>query len=174
MSTKAATAGSTAEIDSLTDAARIALATADGEVRRATDLLYERAMTDQAFLDHHFREAIRTACYAAVSGCVRQERRAVFAMPQPTSPERRAQINALASGSIRSLMDFPLPGGKRLGDATRGEVSEAADAYGKQARDMAWKSRWLGHIAQSLPDGKRVADVLTDERLEELRAEVGK
>ena len=34
-----------------------------------------------------------------------------------------------------SLLDFRLPSGKRLRDATREEVLEAAEYYGRQARE---------------------------------------
>jgi hypothetical protein len=159
--------------ETLRDAAKAALLQAGGDVRRATDALAARAMDEPEFLKAHYAEIIRTASYDAVSGAIRAERAIVWNTPQPTTIERRAQVTALASGTVRTLLDFPLPGGKRLGDATRGEVGEAADLYGSQARDMAWKARWLAHVAQSVPDGKRVADVLTAERLEELRQEIG-
>lgn len=151
-----------------------ALAQASDDLRVATDLLAERAMADKKFLREHFAEVVRRACYDAVAACIRQERRVVWAMPQPTTEQRRAQVTAMAAGTVYTLHDFPLPGGKRLGDATREDVVKASEFFGTQARDMAWKSRWLNHVAQSLPPDRRVADVLSAERLEELRHEVQK
>jgi len=161
-----------AERPTLRHYAAIALANAGGDVSAATTALVTRAMTDSAFLREHFDYAIRAACYSAVASCVRQQRRAVWSTIQPTTEERRAQIAALAAGVMRTLHDFPLPGGKRLGDATREEVVAAAEFFGRQARDMAWKSRWLAHVAQALPPGRKVSEVISAERLEELRQEV--
>lgn len=160
------------EIEPLGAAAKRALVEAGGDVRRAADLLRDRAMEDRAFLDAHFGVLIRDAAYKAVAHCIRADRRVVWTTPQPTTQERSAQVAALASGTAQTLLDFALPGGKLLRNATRAEVAEAASFYAKQARDMSWKSRWLDHVAQSLPDGKRVADVLSPERLEELRQEI--
>lgn len=161
------------ESPTLRSHAAAALAAAGGNVSAATAALAERAMNDKAFLRAYYSEVIQTACYEAVASCVRQERRAVWTTPQPSTTERRAQVTALAAGTVSTLHDFPLPGGKRLGEATREEVAQAAEFFGRQARDMAWKSRWLEHVAQSVPAGKRVADVISAERLEELRQEVG-
>ena len=169
-----ATAGKLPEKPTLHPHAKAALNEAGGNVRQATDILVARAIEDREFLQQHFHEVIRRACYDAVAACVRQERRAVWVMPQPTTEQRRRQIVSMAEGVRQTLHDFPLPGGKRLGDATREEVIEAAEFFGKQARDMAWKSRWLAHVAQSVPPGRKVADVLTPERLEELRQEVSR
>lgn len=152
--------------------AAVELSKAGGDVSTATAVLAARAMNDAAFLREYFEEVIKTASYEAVASCVRQERRAVWTTPQPTTKERRAQVVALAAGTVRTLHDFPLLGGLRLGDATREEVAEAAEFFGKQARDMAWKSRWLEHVAQSVPPGVKVAEVISAERLEELRQEV--
>ncbi len=161
-----------AERTTLRQHAAAALAEAGGNVLEATAALTARAMSDQDFLAEHFEAVVRSACYQAVAACIRQQRRAVWSTIQPTSEERRAQVAALAAGVAYTLHDFPLPGGKRLGDATREEVVAAAELFGRQARDMAWKSRWLAHVAQSLPPGRKVSEVLSAERLEELRQEV--
>lgn len=159
-------------IPSIREAAASALAANRGDVKKATDALTERALSEESFLRTNLADAVRTACYNAVAGCIRADRRVVWATPQPTTQERAAQVRALAAGTVASLYDFPLPGGKPLRDATRADVAQAAQFYGDQARDMAWKSRWLGLVAQSLPEGKKVSEVLTQERLEELRHEI--
>lgn len=153
--------------------AQAALQNAGGDVTAATEALTARVLKDPDFISIHMSDVVKTACYQAVASVMRSERRVVWTTPQPTSVERRAQVNALAAGGQRTLMDFPLPGGKKLGEAFRPEVAEAATLYGSQARDMAWKSRWLELVAQSLPDGKPVRVALTPERLAELQQEVG-
>lgn len=147
---------------------------ADGDVRAATSKMFDAVIDDTAFIHTHLKDIIRSYCYEAVAGQIRATRRVVWATPQPTTEERRAKIDALAAGTALTLLDFQLPGGKRLGDAARSEVAEAADVFGKMARDLSWKSRWLEHVAQSLPEGSLVRDVMSAERLEELRQEVSR
>jgi len=157
---------------SLATEARAALAEADGDVVAATSKLFLRVIEDHSFIKEFLSEIVRKACYEAVAGQVRADRRQVWSTLQPTAEARSAQVMALASGTVRTLHDFPLPGGKKLGDALRGEVVAAADFFRGQASDMARKAHWLQHIAQHVPDGKTVRDVLSAERLAELRDEV--
>lgn len=68
-----------------------------------------------------------------------------------------------------SLLYFPLPSGRRLGEAERSEVIEAAKQYNAQARDMNAKALWLAAVAEAMPAGSVVKDVLTENDLENLR-----
>jgi hypothetical protein len=70
--------------------------------------------------------------------------------------ERKAQVS-------KSLLDFALPGGKRLRYATRPELTEAADWYLALGRTCGLRGRWIQHIAGAMPDDeKRVEDVISD------------
>lgn len=93
----------------------------------------------------------------------RQERGALWA--RPTEPD--ARVAALAAGN--SLLDFRLPSGIRLRNATADEVGAAADFYTKQAADMAWKAKWLGQIVGRIKKDKTVGDCLTDADLIAIR-----
>jgi hypothetical protein len=81
--------------------------------------------------------------------------------------ETRSNVVALA----QALLDFPLQSGKRLRDATRTEVLSFAEFQERQGKRMMHMARWLSVIAQAVPDGKVVGDVMDDKRAAELLKE---
>lgn len=162
------------EVDSVATCARLALAESKGDPGKATEKLVARVRKDKALREAILDPLVEYACNQAVMREVRVNRGNVWV---PPSPERLARmpdaerVRALANGT---LLMFPLPGGKRLGEATREEVAEAARFYERQAGDMAHKARWLQLVAQSIPDGKTAGKVLSDERLRDLQTEAQK
>ena len=103
---------------------------------------------------------IDAACYEMAAQQVRRERKSVWTPPRTVSDEdQKARVTALSNNT---LLNFPLPGGVRLGAASREQLLAAAGFYARQASDMAWKSRWLDLVAKRVPKTKCVADVLTD------------
>ncbi|WP_156453760.1 hypothetical protein [Methylobacterium sp. CCH5-D2] len=165
--------------DAVAQAARAALKTANGDVRTASVALEARVRRDRALRDALTDPLLATACYTAVAVQVRQARRSVWAAPAASrqeaaaAPQRRAPEDArrVAQLAAGTLAMFPLPGGKRLGEATREEIAAAASFYEAQSADMADKARWLRLIAQSVPHAKKVGDVLNERRLRELQTE---
>jgi hypothetical protein len=147
------------------------LAQADGNVLKATDLFVQVTASDHLLYRELMDPLHRSACYAAVTSCCRTERGVIWNAPQPSVDERRGQVIALAKATENSLMNFPLPGGLRLGDAGRQSVLKAAEFYGKQSRDMGAKAIWLQLVAQSVTGTRTVRQCLTDDRLVELRTE---
>ena len=61
--------------------------------------------------------------------------------------------------------------GRRLGDATRAEVEEAAAYYGKIAADTGFKQRWLAKVAAAAPKRGTVSDKLDAAALLRLQKE---
>lgn len=157
--------------DTVSTCARLALAEADGDVAEATKLLITRVRNDKELRRELLEPLIEYACHQAVARELRSGRSGIW---RPVSPERLAgmsdaeRVKALAAGN---LLMFPLPGGKRLGDASRDDISQASRFYEKQAGDMAHKARWLQLIAQSVPPGKTVRGTITEDRLRELQEE---
>ena len=78
------------------------------------------------------------AARIAVRRFGRHSRHAVW--NRPTTTDSNDRVVALVASNMAMLMDFPLPGGKLLRNATRDEVSDAANSYRKQAVDMVRKS----------------------------------
>lgn len=99
----------------------------------------------------------------------RRDRAVIWSRPKAAD----ARVDLLRRASVRmSLMDFPLPNGTRLGNATGEDLAEGSATYKAQASDMAAKAKWLDLIAAGLPEGKTVGEALTETDLERLRDEV--
>jgi len=79
------------------------------------------------------------------------------------------RVAALIQSNREMLMDFPLPGGLALRDATKDDVTAAALFYSTQATNMGHKARWLDLIAKKVPKGKTVADALDNDALATLQ-----
>lgn len=159
------------------EAARSALEDADGDVRTAAEMLERAVRAKSPLRDALTDPLISGACWQAVSQQHRERRRQIWNAPKAMAiapvksggAQDKARVVQLAVGTLSM---FPLPGGKRLADATRAEIVAAADFYAQRAQDAGHKARWLQLVAQSIPDGKIAGDVLTDERLAELQQEV--
>lgn len=158
--------------DLVAEAAKTALDQAKGDVREATKILEDSVRNHRQLRDALTDPLIANACYGAVRAVCHVERRKVWSPPvqrfvktQVTGAHRVVQ---LAAGT---LLMFPLPGGKKLGDATRDEITTAASFYESQSGDMAQKARWLQLVAQSIPANKKAGEVLNEKRLRELQKE---
>jgi hypothetical protein len=119
-----------------------------------------------------------TALYAAAMHPVEREiaqrlvgqhKRAArnYIWSRPSQPDNR--VAALARSNAVTLLDMRLPSGKRLGEATRAEVMEAAAEYRAAKEYHASKERFFNAVADKVADGKRVADVLTAADLEAMK-----
>lgn len=157
------------------EAARRAFDDANGDVREAARMLELAVRMDTPLRIALTDPLLSGACWNAVRGQVRETRRAIWAAPKmPTAAqatalkEQSSRVVHLATGTLKM---FPLPGGKRLGQATREEIVAASEFYARQAGDMSHKARWLQLVGQSVPAGRTVAEALTDERLAELQSE---
>lgn len=141
--------------------AREALDDAKGNVLSATGIMTNRMMTDTALYRLLMFDVIRTACYAAVTAQARAERRVIWHSKQPTIEEQKGRVRDRSVGIIRTLMDFNLPGGVRLGDARREDILTAINNYTGYIGDMLIKRRWLELILPHVRGKKKVSQVLT-------------
>lgn len=152
------------DAETVTEAAADALEQSDN-VLDAAGLLERRAVREPALRDALLAPFLSQACYQAVSLACRHSRRKIWTAPNYTKGGNGQRVVAHA----KSLLDFPLPGGLRLRDATKKEVLAGANVYGQYADDMAGKARWLKAIAERLSGRKKVATVLSESELEDLR-----
>jgi hypothetical protein len=159
------TTGTATKINPVTQAAREALLAADNDVLKATEALRQRVKGNPALFRQLMEPLVHDACYDAVRAQCRVQRSAIWSPPVHRA-DSADRVKALAQSN---LMSFPLPGGLRLGDATREDVVKAREFYASQADSMAHKARWLELVAQSLTGRKTVAKALTETRLQELK-----
>jgi hypothetical protein len=132
----------------------------------ARELLRSRAMKDAKVRDVLIGYAIDGLIRASII----RTRSMIWTPPKPKNDIRT--IVAVEMRINKSLLGFPLPGGKLLGEATKTEVLEAAQFYQSQGRDMMAKAAWLNAIAKAMGNSKFVAKALDDERLAALKEEV--
>ena len=145
----------------------------NGDVAKASDILFKRITTDNALHAAYIEPLIREWCADLISAeCVRKPRHAIWnaSMIEPVpASATTTESNERARNFARSLLDFPLPGGKPLHLASKADVEQAAEFYRKQAEDMAWKARWMQRIAGAMGRKRTVGSAFTAEQLEKLR-----
>ena len=77
----------------------------------------------------------------------------------PDAAEAQNRALSLAQVNSAAFLDFPLPGGMTLGQATRAEVMAGAEAYLATAKDASRKGEWLkadrGEDAQAREEDRR-------------------
>jgi len=138
------------------DIARACYDAAKGDVERAARIMQRKVQNDSALLAQLSEEFIRITCVDTVGSILRRARRLTWLAPNYDAGGKGGRVRHLAEGNKEMLMQFPLPGGKPLGEANADEVREASDLYGKQSKDMGHKARWLALIAARLPKNKTV------------------
>jgi hypothetical protein len=145
---------------------------AGGDRQKAISILVDRVRNDRRLRDMILEPLTEYACGIQIDRVLRTGReltwRAPSTAPKQSAPNAARRVIALAEDM---LLSFPLPGGKKLVDATRDEVIAASDFYSKQAENMRHKSVWLRLVAQSVSGEKRVGECVTVERLRELQEE---
>ena len=137
---------------------------AEGDVLTATELLEAFARQNVQVWQAVTESLLRTACYDACRAICRGERRVIWNAPGYDAGGGGERVKAHSA----SLMDWPLPGGKKLRDATKKDLLDAAGFYSMQASQMAAVSTWLECIAAKVK-AKTVGETLTDTQLRKLR-----
>lgn len=138
------------------------------DVVQAADMMYEAVWTDDKLWKALTEPLLEQACVDACRGVIMDQRRK-FPPAAKYDPHVNDESNdravSLIVAQTRELMEFPLPGGLRLGDARKAEVQKAADAYTKQAHTMGIRGTWLENIAAKLSDDQTVEEKFTEKAL---------
>lgn len=107
----------------------------------------------------------RSIAQALVAG-FKRERRA-YIWNRPSAPDSR--VEALTRANAVSLFDMRLPSGKRLGDAVKSDLVEAAAFYADLAKRNDDKAKFLAAVAQKMKGARTVSSVWSAAELEEIR-----
>lgn len=107
---------------------------------------------------------LATACYDALRSVVRTDRGKVWTAPNYTKAGNGSRLETLGV----TLLDFPLPSGIRLRNASKADVLEGARFYSAQAADMQHKAKWLEAIAAKVGN-RTVGEKFTAEKLQALQ-----
>lgn len=141
---------------------------ADGNAQQATTYLIAEVSKSNALFRELMSPLLKTAAAELIGSQIRQTRNLTWDRKEAAERGKSLAL-ALVHGTVRSLLDFPLPGGKRLGDATAEEIATAAEFYRKQAEDMADKAAWLRLIAARVPANMVARQALTDADLQSMQ-----
>lgn len=161
------------------DATDEALEKSGGEIKNAVILLEQNVRRCSDLYNAIVESGIKDLCYEAIrlrlmhlrQSIVKQTNTKDRALPSADRGFSDTGLSAVAAINLKSLMNFPVTGGKRLGDCTHAEVAESAQKYYAQGLTMMSRGKWLALIAQSISGNKLVKDVLTEDRLHELQVE---
>jgi len=156
--------------ETLSEVAREELERAGWNVERAAHGMAARVKDDEQLLLRllsEYLESVKDGRRVAERSAIR----AAYAHQSHDRSQRGDRVHALAAGNARMLMDWPLPDGTRLSDATREQVRKAAEGTYKQADTMRWDARWYALIAAKMPEGttKHVRSLLDEATLFKLR-----
>jgi len=148
------------------DLARRAIEMANDDVVEATVILESMARSDMSVWRALTDQLLRVACYDQCRAICRAERRVIWNSPNYDAGGNGARIKDHSA----SLMDWRLPGGKVLRDASKADLIEASAFYRRQAASMQIIGCWLESVAAKVA-GKTVGEKLTDTILRKLQDE---
>lgn len=155
--------------------AREALERADGNWERALVVLRTIVVEDRQIYERLIDPLIDDGLWTAIRKAANQERQsitsavralnpppagrsdAILSRPAPNPDRGLAGLDAMAE---RTLYDLPMPGGKRLGEATPADILAAIDFYRAQVRGNAIQLRRYELIRDALGEGSSVERVV--------------
>lgn len=147
--------------------AQFELDNSGGDVVTATNALEALARGNPEVWMSITDSLLRDACYNQITALCRRERRKIWSAP---APDTKSQSNRVVNHA-KSILDFPLPGGKRLRDATKEDLSAASSFYQKQAAKMSSISEWLSSVAKRVKKGATVGDCLSEKQLHRMKGD---
>ena len=159
----APTAQDTTEADRLRDLAAQALERASGDPHKAATLLENRIRANDRLQRELLERVISDQCLALV------RRVAPKAPPAERAPRREIDTSARIHALADSLLDFVLPGGLKLRDATPAQLHATARVFEHNAAESRRTARWLDAVAARVPDGRKVGEALDARELQRLK-----
>lgn len=151
----------------LSESVKQAFDASGGDVVRASQMLAEMATQNQELYLLLTESYLKQACYDSVRKHCQSVRARIWNAPNYEQSGKNSKVRALRHANM--LMDLPLPNGKRIGDATKADLLDAADAYNKQASKMTAEAAWWRMIATRINGKQMVKNVLTEKHLRALK-----
>ena len=140
-----------------------ALDEADNNIAVAVDIVCNRVIADKALAKQLLPEMVKVWAREEVCGYVSRKRTKIAVVAN--SGKFSASLKSTATAEVTRLMEMPLYGGKRIGDAIPSEIRDSAGQYQAAALTMATRARWQSAVADA---AERVAaDKPTRETLSE-------
>ena len=138
------------------------LETAEGDWRIAADMMERELERNPQTRDALIAPLIKQAVWSAIRAAARDIRSDYKAHGVTVQQDNAEGIRACAR---RSWYDYPIFGGKRLGDATPDEIDEAAQRYQELADANAEESERMRRVRSALKGKKTVRQQLSETKL---------
>ncbi len=151
---------------------QIAFDEANGDPPKAVEILTARVLAEPEIVSAHLSDWARAWAHAKIHGILAAQRKSIL-RSVGSSDKFGNSLAAAMSNELGRLMDMPIFGGKRLGDATPYEVRESAARYQAIANNNATEARWQLMVADEADEkgGGIIGKVLNEETLTRLRSE---
>jgi hypothetical protein len=160
--------------------AAVAYAEVGGDYGRATETLKERLRADANLLAAVLEYLIDTQCAQMIRAMAGLERREIARDVRIRQAESEWTLPDNASGGVRALaryrgvLDFPLPGGKKLADATMGDVIEAERFYRTAQRTSKARADFFAKLLERKRETQQlVRDAWAPDELEDVFVATG-
>ncbi len=170
----------------LTKLAGIALDDVGGDWDKAILVLRAMVLDDRPTYERLIEPMIDDGLWSAIRSAAQKQRQAFRRAaheppaPLPLRPEqahpappkaKKADYGTLGIVAMveRTLHNYPLPGGKRLGDATPADILGAANYYRRMETTNRHEARWFELIHEAMHDGSCVEKTIPHAVLERLR-----
>lgn len=134
------------------DLGRMALEATDDCMAKATDWAFDWLKQNPAWAANYAEDMARKWAEAQVGYALKVARRKIgqaSTSPSPVVVPFQSQMTAAIEANYSRMIDAPIWGGKKIGDATPQEIRESADQYHKQGSNMIRKSAWQIAIAEA-------------------------
>lgn len=138
----------------------------EGDMPSASKALYDAIIADKALMNEVLPAVLMAWCRDRVSNHIGSIRLAAVASASRVADADQSKRLRLVV--TETLFDFPLPGGKRLGDANAIEIRDAAGSYQNTAKDAAHKARWLSKVAEKVGRKNKAESALSLTQLEQI------
>lgn len=134
---------------------------ARGNRERAATLMRDRIKGDQELLDQLIEPLLERAVTTSVNAVIRRTR---AACERTISRDDPRGLLSIANNERHRWFDYPLSSGKKLGDATKLNLTDEADMHASLARGNLVKTKFYRMLAQRIGT-KRVRDALDDDQI---------
>ena len=136
--------------NTIAELAEAALSDADGDVEAAANALADRLIAIPEIVKRHIREWALDWSKAQIQSTLKARRQSIIRHMAAPSDAFQSALTAAVSNEYRRMMDMPLWGGLRLGDATAAQVRESALKYEAMSADMRRKASWQKIVADAV------------------------
>lgn len=156
------------EFVSTRDAAKTAFEQAKGDVTKACALLRKWINRESNLYEMLVEPLIDRAIENQINHLVRERRRCFNNAAQSNERNNTSGLLSMASSNVRDWFDYPLAGGKKLGDATKADLLRETNYYDKSAKTQAHIARWLKRLSKKLSATDNVRDIFNSDSIEKL------